>query len=124
MSYFEREMLHHAHPKQIIFRMIGAIWALYFLWLHNWVWVLAVILITEIIGRTLSRGMNEESMAQTTWGKIMLIHLHPLNLLVQIAGGVVLIYAVWMHSGIYIMAATTIILIGHLWGWHRVSEAL
>jgi hypothetical protein len=124
MSYFEREMLHHAHPKEIILRIVGAIWGLYFLWLHNWVGMLAIIVAGEILGRFLSRGMNEESMAQTTWGKIMLIHLHPVNLLVQIAGGAVLIYGFWMHSAIYIMAAMSIILIGHMWGWHKVNEAL
>lgn len=124
MSYFEKEILHHAHPKQIIMRMVGAIWAFYFLWLHNWVWMLGVILVTEALGRFLSRGMNEEGMAQTTLGKIMLIHLHPVNLLVQIAGGAVLIYGFWMHSLIYILAATSVILIGHMWGWHRVNEAL
>lgn len=124
MSYFEREILHYAHPKQMILRMVGAIWGLYFLWLHNWVGVLAVIVAGEILGRILTRGMNEEGMAQTIWGKIMLIHLHPVNLLVQIVGGIVLIYGVWIHSAIYIMAAMSIILIGHMWGWHKVSEVL
>lgn len=124
MSYFEREILHHAHPRQLIMRMVGAIWGLYFLWFHNWEWVLGVILVAETIGRILSMGMNEESMAQTTWGKIMLIHLHPVNLLVQITGGAVLIYGFWIHSAIYIMAAMSIVLIGHMWGWHKVNAAL
>ncbi|HEV2297059.1 MAG TPA: hypothetical protein VGR72_00905 [Candidatus Acidoferrales bacterium] len=124
MSYFEREILHYAHPKQTILRMVGAIWALYFLWLHNWVGVLAVIVAGEILGRILSRGMNEEGMAQTIWGKIMLIHLHPVNLLIQIVGGIVLVYGVWIHSGIWIMVAMSVVLIGHMWGWHKVSEVL
>ncbi len=54
----------------------------------------------------------------------MVLHLHPVNLLVQVLGGCLLIYAVWMHSAVYIMAASSIILIGHLWGWHKVNEAL
>ena len=124
MSYFEREVLHYAHPKQMILRMVGAIWGLYFLWLHNWVGVLAVIAAGEILGRILSRGMNEEGMAQTIWGKIMLIHLHPVNLLVQIVGGIVLVYGVWIHSFIWIMVAMSVVLIVHMWGWNKVSEVL
>jgi hypothetical protein len=39
-------------------------------------------------------------------------------------GFALLLYGLWMHSTIDIMAATSIIFLGHMWGWHRVNEAL
>jgi len=68
--------------------------------------------------------MREENFAGTTLGKIMLLHLHPMNLVVQIAGFGVLLYSIWTRSAILIMAGVSIILFGHLWGWHKVNDAL
>ena len=55
----------------------------------------------------------------------MVLHLHPVNLLLQIAGIGLLVYSIWIHSGIYtIMIAVSLILIGHMWGWSKVNDAL
>jgi len=38
----------------------------------------------------------------------MLLHLHPVNLILQMA----------------IMAATSMVFLAHMWDWHGVNEAL
>lgn len=124
MTYFERAFVRRGHPRHIILGVVGFIWAMYFVWLHNWIWAMTAILASAIIARISTLGMSEENLAQTTLGKILLLHLHPINLLVQIAGFGLLLYSVWIHSGVYILLAISVILIGHMWGWHKVNEAL
>jgi hypothetical protein len=124
MSFLQRAIVRRGHPKHIIVSAVGAIWGFYFLWFHNWIWALAAVLLSGFAGRMLTLGMKEESLAQTTLGKIMLLHLNPVNLIIQIVGSCVLVYGIWTHSVIYVMAAVSIILLGHSWGWHKVNEAL
>jgi hypothetical protein len=103
--------------------MASLMWVLYFLWFHNWVWAVTVLAVGMVMGEIATLGMHEDQLAQTTLGKIMLLHLHPMNVALQGAGVVLLLYTVWAHSGIGILAAVTLILLGHLRGWHRVNEA-
>jgi hypothetical protein len=124
MTILERTFIRRGHPRWLILGMVGAIWAFYFLWLHNWASALVAIFVSGILGTLLTGRMNEERLAQTTLGKIMLLHLHPVNLAVQIAGFALLVYSVWIHSAMYMMVAISAILIGHMWGWSKVSEAL
>ncbi len=108
----------------MILAIVGFAWAISFLWAHAWIWAAAAAFASVVLGAIVTPRKHEENLAQTTLGKIMLLHLYPANVLLQIAGFAFLLYGVWVHSEIYIMAAGSIILIGHMWGWHRVSEAL
>jgi len=124
MTYMEKMVIRRGHPKHIIVGIVGFLWFVYFLWQHDWTWALAVAVLSVVMGRLLTSGTKDESLAPTLLGKIMLLHLHPMNLSVQIAGFAVLFYGIWFHSTIYIMLATSIVLLGHMWGWHKVNEAL
>ena len=124
MTILERIFIRRWHPRWIIPDIVGAIWGFYFLWVHNWELALAAILLSGAVGAFLTLGMHEERLAETTLGRIILLHLHPVNLSVQIAGIALLVYSVWIHSPVYIVVAISTILIGHMWGWNKVSEAL
>ena len=124
MTYMEKMVIRRGHPKHIIVGIVGFLWFVYFIWQHDWTWALAVAVLSVVMGRLLTSGTKDESLAPTLLGKIMLLHLHPMNLSVQIAGFAVLLYGIWFHSTIYIMLATSIVLLGHMWGWHKVNEAL
>jgi hypothetical protein len=124
MTILERTFIRRGHPRWLILGMVGAIWAFYFLWLHDWASALVAILVSGILGTLLTGRMSEGRLAQTTLGKILLLHLHPVNLSLQVAGFALLVYSVWIHSSMYIMVAISAILIGHMWGWSKVSEAL
>ena len=124
MTSLERAMLRHGHPRRIIVGIISLVWGLYSLWFHNWIWAVVALVVGLGLGRIATLGMHEEQLAQTTLGKLLLLHLHPVNVLLQFAGFAVLSYGCWIHSGVYILLSVSMILLGHMWGWHKVNDAL
>jgi hypothetical protein len=124
MTYLQKTFVRHAHPRHIILAYVGLMWGVYFMWFHNWVWALAAVVISGLVGRILTGDVREENLAQTTLGKILLLHMHPVNFVLQTAGVAVTFYGVWLHAGMHIMVGVTVILLGHLWGWHKVNDAL
>lgn len=124
MTYLEKAIIRRGHPKHIILGIVGFLWTLYFLWYHDWAWALGVVLASAILGRVVTAGTREEGLAQTVLGKIMLLHLHPMNLAVQVAGFGILLYGVWLHAVMHVLVGASLVLLGHMWGWHKVNEAL
>lgn len=124
MTYMERIVIRRGHPKHIIVGIVGFLWFVYFLWQHDWKWALSTAVLSAVVGRLATSGTKDETLASTLLGRIMLLHLHPMNFSVQIAGFALLFYGIWFHSTVYIMVATSIVMLGHMWGWHRVNEAL
>jgi hypothetical protein len=124
MTFLQEFMLSRGHPRQIILHTVGGIWTLYFLWGHEWIWALGCFAAAELISEMLSTETGAELLAQTTLGKLMLLHANPLNFFVQAAGGVFLVYSVWMHSLTGIMGAASLVLLGHFVGWSKVNSAL
>jgi hypothetical protein len=124
MTYMERMVIRRGHPKHIIVGIVGFLWFVYFLWQHDWKWALSTAVLSAVVGRLATSGTKDETLAPTLLGRIMLLHLHPMNFSVQVAGFALLFYGIWFHSTVYIMVATSIVLLGHMWGWHRVNEAL
>lgn len=123
LTFMERTVVHRGDPRSMIFSLIGAIWAFYFLWMHNWFSALSAVVLSAVLGRLFSANLDENSYARTIMGKMQLLHLHPMNVIVQSMGVLYLIYAVWTHSGFAIMVASSIVLAGHLWGWHKVNDS-
>jgi hypothetical protein len=124
LTYAQRAILRRGHPRYIIIDLVGGIWTFYLLWMHNWIWAIAILYICAIVGTVATAKVNLRKLASTKLGKIMLLHLHPANIVIQLGGVGALVYGVWMHSPIIIMTAASVILIGHLWGWHNVHDAL
>ena len=124
LNFAQRAILRRGHPRYIIIGVVGGIWTFYFLWLHDWIWAVTTLAVSAISGRAATSGVKERKFAETTLGKIMLLHLHPVNILIQLGGVGALVYGVWMHSPVVILAAASVILIGHLWGWPTVHDAL
>lgn len=124
MTYMERMVIRRGHPKHIIVGIVGFLWFVYFLWQHDWKWALVTAVLSAVVGRLATSGTKDETLASTLLGRIMLLHLHPMNFSVQIAGFALLFCGIWFHSTVYIMVATSIVMLGHMWGWHRVNEAL
>lgn len=124
MTYLERAVIRRGHPKQIILGIVGLVWTVYFLWHHDWAWAVGAVLASAILGRVVTGGTREENLAQTLLGKITLLHLHPMNMTVQFVRFGVLLYGVWIHALMHILVGASLILLGHMWGWHKVNEAL
>lgn len=124
MSFLEKKFVRAAHPRRIIVQTVGWLWAGYFLWLHNWIWAVGALLLSMIVGIIVAPVGSPDNLAQTTIGKLALLHLHPANVSVQSIGLLLMIYGLWMHAEVMLMLAFSVIMLGHLWGWHRVNEAL
>lgn len=124
MTFLQEFMLTRGHPRQMILHMVGGIWAIYFLWRHDWMWALACFAVAEVMSELLSTQNEAEMLSQTTLGKIMILHANPVNFLVQAVGSALLVYSIWIHSLTGTMLAISVILLGHFAGWSKVNPAL
>ena len=120
----ERLMVRHGHPRHMIVALVTMMWTSYWMWFHQWKLAIVVALIGVVAARVATIGMQEEKFGQTLWGRMLLLHLHPFNVLSQTAGFGLLLYGFWEHSAIYLLAGASVVLIGHICGWHKVDAAL
>ena len=118
MTKFQRVLVGHAHPVNVVLHALGISWALYFLWQNNWYWAAIFGLGLPIVGSLAVWGMEKE-LTKTPLGQLMLVHEHPVNLGFHISGWVLLAYGVWIHESTIILTAVSLGLIGHLWGWKK-----
>ncbi|NBT60005.1 hypothetical protein EBT16_14620 [bacterium] len=123
-NLLEKYALRRSHPRRIFLDIAALTWEVYFLWNQNWQAALGIFLVMNTVGLLSTRKINYAELAQTTWGKIALLHLHPLNLLVQTTGVVFLVAGLLQQDTLTIMAGVTLIYIGHFYGWSRVHPAL
>lgn len=118
----KRFILMRFHPRKIIFDSVGMMWAIYFLWINNWTAALLSALFFAALGWFFVRQVNPYQMAQTTLGKLGLLHLHPFNITVQMIGLIPFIYGLWLHSAEPILVGLSLLFIGHFYGWSGVDE--
>lgn len=121
-SFMERFMLRKFHPRKIFFDMIGSMWAVYFLWNHEWQIALAALILFNAMGILSAWNVNFRHLAQTPLGKLGLLHSRPANFSVQFAGVIVAVYGIWYHSVEVILIALTAIFAGHLSGWSKFDS--
>lgn len=122
-SALEIYILRRSHPRRLLLDLIACNWAFYFIWNHAWDSAILVIIGFSLLGYYVGKLVSAEQMGETMLGKLALLHLHPVNLIVQLLGIGFLLYAVWMHSARAILAAISLILAGHLFGWSRIHKA-
>lgn len=121
-SFVERYMLRKFHPRKIFFDMIGSIWAVYFLWNHEWQKALAAAVILSSAGLFSVWNADFRKLAQTPLGRLALLHLRPANFAIQMAGAVLGLYGIWIHSTEVILISLSVILAGHLSGWAKFDS--
>ena len=119
---FENYVLKRSHPRAIFIDAIGLIWTIYFLWGHNWQMAVGATLIGRLMAQLSVMDVNAQRMSDTVLGKIALLHLHPINLITQIVGLIVLLFGVWQHSPELSLGGVSMILLGHSYGWSKVDS--
>ena len=60
-----------------------------------------------------------EHLAQTRLGKIMLGYASPFNFIIYNLSALPVIYGLWTHQGLYIVAGSSLLLLPNLWAWKR-----
>jgi len=123
LTNFQSYSVMHFHPRYLFLDSVGMIWSIYFLWAHNWQLALGVFLAGRILGLISVMNLDVEAFAQTTWGKMGLLHLHPMNMIIQILGIVVFAYGIWEHETLVMLGGISCVLLGHLAGWNKVNSS-
>ncbi|MEA9357854.1 hypothetical protein SHI21_16605 [Bacteriovorax sp. PP10] len=123
-NLIETYILKKSHPISIIFEIIGIVWITYYLWYHLWPYALIVLLLTKTLSFVSVYNVNTDNIAHTLIGKIALLHLHPVNLLIQLFGFGIYLIGVWNHSVEALLFSVSIIFLGHLCGWKKVNPNL
>ena len=120
-SALEEFALRHSHPRKIIFDSLGFLWAIYFLWHFRWGDAIWILLASSALGMISVRGVKPELMAETTLGKLALLHLNPINLSTQVIGLGLLAYGIWGHSTPLTLVGVSVVALGHTFGWDLVD---
>ena len=107
-SALQRYFIKRMHPRKIIFDTIGATWSIYFLYQNNWQLALLTEIIFVVAGLFATRNVDLDNLAQTTWGKLGLLHTNPINLFLNVIGIVPLIVGIWLHSTELVLVASSI----------------
>lgn len=117
METLQRLMLQHLHPTKFILEVIGIMWATYFLWDQNWLGAVVAGLGLPILGGLLTWRVNTDQYRKSGFARIVLIHAHPMNMLLHIVGAVITVYGLWNHQTLVILSGITVLILGHAWGW-------
>ncbi|MEN9835360.1 MAG: hypothetical protein RL011_1553 [Pseudomonadota bacterium] len=123
-SLIERLLVRGSHPVSMVFYLVSWTWGIFFLWNHQWPLALAMVFVGRVLGHFLVNHADVAAMAETTLGKIAILHAHPFNLVTQFIGAVICLTGVWMHTTETILSGVTFIALGHMAGWAKVNQSL
>lgn len=123
-SLLERYALMRFHPRKIILDVIGVIWGSYFLYLGMWQAAAVVLLIFVVFGFFLVRKTNLKVFSETTWGKIAILHVKPVNVAIKVFAVIILVNGIYRHSVEHVLIGMSLIFLGHFFGWSKVHPAL
>lgn len=123
LTTMERYMIRRFHPVSIFFDCVGLIWFVYFLWQHNWVAAAAVAVVERLASMAIVRGADVTALAGTKLGQLARLHLHPMNLMIQLVGLVGVVWGLWQHETLGILGGLSVVFLGHTFGWPRVDRA-
>jgi hypothetical protein len=120
----ESYVVRSSHPISIYFQVIGSIWFAFYFWNHLWAEAILSYLASRAVGALALARLDVRVLAQTVLGRLGLLHLEGSNLILQVAGLVVLLYGLWSHEVRMLLAGISVILLGHTQGWSRVDPRL
>jgi hypothetical protein len=122
-SLLERYALMRFHPRKMIFDIIGVIWATYFLYVGMWQPAAVVLFIFVVFGFFMVRNADLKGLSETAWGRLAILHVHPLNVAIKVVALTLLVLGIWRHSVEHILIGVSLIFLGHFFGWSKVHPA-
>lgn len=124
LTRIQKYALRKVHPRKLMIDSAGLLWMTYFLWNQTMLEAILVMLVFSTVSLLLVRKVDPHLMAETFLGRIALLHLHPGNLSIQLIGFGILVYGIWTHSIRALLLGVSVILVGHSFGWEKVSSHL
>lgn len=123
-NFLQRFALRRAHPRRIFFDMAALPWEIYYLWQGQWGVALTLLVMSSVVSMIAASDAEYEKIADTTWGKIALLHLRPSNVFFQLSGLVFLVSGLITHNTQSLLIGASLVFIGHMSGWGIVHPAL
>lgn len=120
-SFMQRWALIYAHPRKVILNLVVAMWIIYFLWNRSWQPAVFAFLASGMLGIISAWYADIEALSKTTIGKVALMHLEPLNFLVQSVGIIAIVYGLWNHGIDYIMVGISIMALTVVLSWKSLK---
>ncbi len=122
-SFLERLILRVVHPRFMVFYIIGGLWIVFGLWRHDWLMAASALVVSRALGYISVRHADLSKIADTTLGKIALLHLNPVNLTLQTAGVFLALFGIWQHQVFQILSGLSLLFLGHGLGWENVHPS-
>jgi hypothetical protein len=122
LTGFQRYILRRCHPASIFAEVAGFHWVLYFIWQNLWVEAIATFVGFRLLSVAVSWRADAEEISRTLIGKVGLLHLDPVNVVVQLVGFAIIVAGLWSHDVKFIMAGLSLLFLGHLRGWGKVAK--
>lgn len=123
-NFMERLALRRAHPRRIFFDMAALPWEIYYLWQGRWGVALTLFVMGSVVSMISASDADYAKMAETTLGKIALLHLRPVNVFFQLLGMVFLVQGLITHNAQSMLLGATSVFVGHIAGWGKVHASL
>jgi hypothetical protein len=120
-NWLKRYVLKRSHPRALFIDAAAFLWVGYYMWFQMWQHALIAYFLGRLIGVLSVLNIDAEKMAQSMLGKIGLLHLHPINFTTQAVGLYFLLSGLWYHLGLLIILGSSLIFLGHIFGWGKVD---
>ena len=120
-SWLEIFALKCFHPRAICVEVAGLVWSIYYFWNYNWQMSLGVFVLAVAIAILSVMDTSPQKLSETVIGRIGLLHLHPMNLAIRLAGTGILLCGIWQRSAHLALGGMSIIFLGHTFGWAKVD---
>ncbi len=124
LGVLQRAALRRVHPSSIFIRAAAAVWIFPLIWQHDWQNALLLLLFAATAASLVTLNVDFAGMSGTALGRLAFLHLHPLNLTLQSAGALALVWGLWMQHPVAILSATSLLLLGHCFGWEGYDKRL
>lgn len=130
LNLWQKAAVRHAYPASFVLNLLGLLWAGYFLWLHRLGWAVLCFAMMVTVGPLLA-SLDKSYLIQArsqlnAFQKLLVYHVHPVNLILHLLGLASYVYGAWMHEGLFILGAISFVLLGHIFPWlfHKKQERL
>lgn len=116
MTPKEKNLYHQIHPLKLITDWGTGFLSLIFLWRHELVVALVVMLVPPpIVSFAIIRFINLEQFKQSAFGKYLAQYMTRLIEFIRLAGFLIMAFGAWYHSYILIMVGLAVVILA----WSR-----
>jgi hypothetical protein len=119
-SLLQRYALLSSHPRKIFFDAAVGVWVVNSLWHGRWGAALTLYVMGKAASLIIVSDADYTRIAETTYGKMALLHVRSSNLFFHLVGFGFLIHGLLTHTTQSILIGVTSILVGHWVGWAKV----